>query len=315
MIPESIRQQVFTELGCPPEAVKLLGGYNDNVFELERAGAENIVVKLLDHSVVPKEHILPEMEWLNYLQESEVSAIRPLCLESGKYIYPVSEPFYYILFHKVKGTHVNREDKTVWNPLLFEHWGEAMGRLHSCARSYQAVHPHPHWQENIILLAERIEIDALLSQKWKVYQEEFSRLGTSGNEFGLIHGDLHPHNFLVHDGSLTVIDFGDAEYHWFAYDIAIAVYHMAQTVPEDAGKKDAVLAFYHAFMKGYRRGNTDTGFMAQIGYFIDYRHLYSYTYHMVHTDPGALTEGQKAYLARMRRTIEAGEPCLGFRLL
>lgn len=36
MIPESIRQQVFTELGCPPEAVKLLGGYNDNVFELER---------------------------------------------------------------------------------------------------------------------------------------------------------------------------------------------------------------------------------------------------------------------------------------
>ncbi|AIQ57297.1 hypothetical protein [Paenibacillus borealis] len=65
MIPESIRQQVFTELCCPPEAVKPLGGYNDNVFELERAGAENIVVKILDHTVVPKEHTLPELEWLN----------------------------------------------------------------------------------------------------------------------------------------------------------------------------------------------------------------------------------------------------------
>jgi Ser/Thr protein kinase RdoA (MazF antagonist) len=45
-----------------------------------------------------------------------------------------------------------------------------------------------------------------------MYQEDFSRLGTSSDEFSLIHGDLHPHNFLLHDGELTLIDFGDAEY-------------------------------------------------------------------------------------------------------
>jgi Ser/Thr protein kinase RdoA (MazF antagonist) len=82
MISESIRQEVFAELGCSPEAVKLLGGYNSNVFEIERAGAE-IVVKILDHTVVPKEHTLSELEWLNYLQECEVNVIRPLCLESA----------------------------------------------------------------------------------------------------------------------------------------------------------------------------------------------------------------------------------------
>lgn len=30
MIPDRVRQRVFEELGSPPEAVKLLGGYSDN---------------------------------------------------------------------------------------------------------------------------------------------------------------------------------------------------------------------------------------------------------------------------------------------
>lgn len=315
MIPEGIKQQIFAELGCLPEGVKLLGGYSANVFELDRAGAENIIVKILNHNVVPAEHTLSELEWLNYLQECGVSAVRPLCIQPGEYIHQVSDSLYFILFHKAIGKHVNPGDKAVWNLLLFERWGEALGRLHSCAKSYKAVHARPHWSENPILHSARLDTDSLVSQKWKVYQKEFSSLSISKDEFGLIHGDLHPHNFLLHDEALTLIDFGDSEYHWFAYDVAIAVYHMAQTVPEGAGKKDAVLSFYNAFMNGYRKGNPDTGFIAQIDYFIDYRYLFSYTYHTVYSEPRTLTEAQKEYLLQMKRTIEAGGPCLGFRLL
>lgn len=76
-----------------------------------------------------------------------------------------------------------------------------------------------------------------------------------------------------------------------------------------------MLAFYEAFIKGYRSANPRAACLDRINYFIDYRHLYSYTYHCVHSEPATLNEAQTAYLGQMRRTLEAGGPCLGFTLI
>ena len=311
MIPETVRHRVLRELGSSPEEVKL----SDNVFEIERNAGTPIVVKILDHTVTPRESTLSELEWLGYLQTCEVYAIRPLDAELEESIHEVSGPFYYILYHKAEGSHADKTDGSVWNSQLFIKWGEAMGKLHLYAQSYKAVHQRPHWQENMLFRQELLGTDPLLSQKWKDYRQAFNALGTSSEEFGLIHGDLHPHNFLLSNGKLTLIDFGDSEYHWYDYDIAIAVYHMAQTIPEGAGRRRAVFAFYEAFMKGYRSANPRTACVDRINYFIDYRHLYSYTYHCVYSDPGTLNEAQTAYLDQMRQTLEAGGPCLGFTLM
>ncbi|WP_162630268.1 phosphotransferase [Brevibacillus brevis] len=42
----------------------------------------------------------------------------------------------------------------------------------------------------------------------------FKSLPITKNHFGLIHGDLHHHNFLRKEVELTLLDFGDSEYHW-----------------------------------------------------------------------------------------------------
>lgn len=54
MIPETVRHRVFRELGSSTEDVKLLGGYSDNVFEIEHTPGTHIVVKILDHTVTPR---------------------------------------------------------------------------------------------------------------------------------------------------------------------------------------------------------------------------------------------------------------------
>lgn len=47
--------------------------------------------------------------------------------------------------------------------------------------------------------------------------------GRSAANFGLIHADLHPDNLLLTEQGLAVIDFDDAAFGWFVYDLAAAL--------------------------------------------------------------------------------------------
>ncbi len=49
------------------------------------------------------------------------------------------------------------------------------------------------------------------------------RYGQRPDSFSLIHADMHPANLVVHDDTLTVIDFDDAGFGWHPYDIAVAL--------------------------------------------------------------------------------------------
>ncbi len=75
-----------------------------------------------------------------------------------------------------------------------------------------------------------------------------SRLDRSSAAFGLIHADLHPGNLVVNDerhgDSLTVIDFDDAGFGWYAYDMAVALFNYRHSA-----QRDGIEA---AFLRGYR---------------------------------------------------------------
>lgn len=54
MITESVKSQVFTQLGCQSSEAKLLGGYNQHVFEVNRGG-EKLVVKIEEGSAASEQ--------------------------------------------------------------------------------------------------------------------------------------------------------------------------------------------------------------------------------------------------------------------
>ncbi|MFE4712314.1 phosphotransferase enzyme family protein [Paenibacillus sp. NPDC056722] len=301
MIHQTIVSEMISQLGISPAEVKLLGGYNDNVFE---AGAKDpFIVKIVEKTNHSERDTLSELEWLEYLHTQGVHVVRPLRTVGNEYIQPVNEEYYYVAFEKINGAHIAPEQQEAWGEALFEKWGELLGRVHLFSKGYSAVHARPHWDQNHLLLnVETLPLNPELIQKWKQYIKELHALPISSDSFGLIHGDLHHGNLLKTGPELTLIDFGDSEYHWFAYDIAIVIYHAALTVPKS--ERDGFAKnFFSSFMSGYTRANPNTSFFKEIAYFIDYRHLYSFTYHSVHLDKDQLTEEEIRYLNEMEDSL------------
>ena len=78
----------------------------------------------------------------------------------------------------------------------------------------------PFWDLPQMSKAQR---DVIMSTR-RTITEELMCLGYSPETFSLIHADLHPHNLVVSDHGLHVIDFDDCGFGWHHYELAVALY-------------------------------------------------------------------------------------------
>ncbi|MCM3781570.1 phosphotransferase [Neobacillus mesonae] len=302
-------KEVLSLLDLDHSDYKLIGGYNNNVFEVG-SNKTTFIVKILEDCVVSEQISLAESEWLNYLLSRGVTVARPMHKQGKDFIQRINNDYYFVCYEKINGIHIHQTNNEVWRAPLFENWGEAMGHIHTASKAYKANHAFPSWNENKILLQfESAQLPPYLVEKWLKHIEVLKKLPVSSDNFGLIHGDLHHGNLLIRGDSLSVIDFGDSEYHWYAYDIAIVIYHTSQAILKSE-RNNFVRHFYEEFMKGYVRGNSDTNFLQDINYFIQFRHLYSFTYHSIYADKSQLTEQQLEYLKNMELSLINEEPYL-----
>nr|WP_245630323.1 phosphotransferase [Amphibacillus sediminis] len=122
-------------------------------------------------------------------------------------------------------------------------------------------------------------VSNVVVQKWEEFVGELNKLPKDKNGYGLIHNDLHQGNFYVHNDEIIVFDFGDCEYNWFIYDIAIVLYHAVQSIDENENKAREKFAqlFIKAFLEGYLTENNLSSFwLAKLSFFLNYRGIYSY---------------------------------------
>ena len=75
--------------------------------------------------------------------------------------------------------------------------------------------------------------------------EQLRLLTTDSASYGLIHADLHPRNVIVHKEELQAIDFDDAGYGWYVYDLAVALREFVDHERYDQFR-DALLDGYRA---------------------------------------------------------------------
>ena len=64
----------------------------------------------------------------------------------------------------------------------------------------------------------------LFNNARKILRDQLSLLSTGPDRFGLIHSDLHLGNIMRNNDDLTIIDFDDAGYGWFAHEAAVALH-------------------------------------------------------------------------------------------
>jgi Ser/Thr protein kinase RdoA (MazF antagonist) len=83
-------------------------------------------------------------------------------------------------------------------------------------------------------------------------------LPVTPDNFGLIHGDINVGNFTVDEtGEITLFDFDECQYSWYAEDIAIQLYYLLYVFGEDSKYERKVQ--YELFIEHFERGYTEDG--------------------------------------------------------
>ncbi|MBD3257610.1 phosphotransferase, partial [candidate division GN15 bacterium] len=77
------------------------------------------------------------------------------------------------------------------------------------------------------------------------------RLPVSDDIFDLTHNDVHPGNFFIDNGRMTVFDFDDCHYDFLVNDLAIALFYALRDARVDQDDRQFARTFWDNLLNGY----------------------------------------------------------------
>ena len=234
-------------------------------------------------SLAQRRQTRAELEFIDYLAENKVSVARPLRTINGELFIETKlngEDFIIMAFEMASGEFWNHNDPDKWNDRIFFNWGKLMGDMHRLTKDYKRSDKY-----NILDIFNRdyegwgAYFDCLKVRPgiYKIIQElcdEFMTYPRDRDSYGLIHNDLHPWNFHIDGDKLTLFDFNDNIYGWFAMDVGIALYHGLDWSRKNDAGYDFTNAIIENFLKGYLSANHLSDFwLSKIPKFMKYRQI------------------------------------------
>jgi Ser/Thr protein kinase RdoA (MazF antagonist) len=202
-----------------------------------------------------------------------------------------------------------------WNAALFRELGRIFGRLHARAQSYRpssASLKRQEWHEYDVVDVDRFAPvdEQVVRERTAEIVRRLNRLPRSPDGYGLIHADLHPHNFCFDEGRITVFDFDNSEYAWFVKDIAVILFYVARAEAPDE-RDDAAAAFLTPFLEGYRAVRPcEREWLEAIPDMLALQRSMNYALFHQYRDPERVDDATLDTWRRFRRDIEAAKPVL-----
>jgi Ser/Thr protein kinase RdoA (MazF antagonist) len=203
-------------------------------FRVEGDGRDDVVVRIYRPGGRPAVEIRSELAWMAALRREAgvpVPAVRIAPGEEGPLLDlgTPGAPVYAAVFAYVPG----REPGDDELPALIETFGEITARMHRHARAWTppawfsrprwdlatTLGERPHWgrwQRGVADPAAREQLERLST----VVSRRLAAYGDGPDRFGLVHADLRASNLLVDGDRLGVLDFDDAGFSWYLYDLA-----------------------------------------------------------------------------------------------
>ncbi len=252
------------------------------------------------------EQVEAELDFLSYLHKGGVSVSLPVHSVNGRTVESIrieNELLLACAFREAEGEQFIFGDDDA-NEKEFRLRGQTLGRIHALSRDYIAPEGKRRfqWNEDDLLCNTERYLPRSESIVWTEYDQLMSWLRyfpKSNASFGLIHGDFGPTNYRRQDGQLTVFDFDDSCYHWFAYDIAVTIYPHGWR-REVKALADSLLAGYSEYTNGALPNREDlTGFcrLRQLYMFLSYAKRWGFT---------NLSDQQQHWFAQKRENIARG---------
>jgi Ser/Thr protein kinase RdoA (MazF antagonist) len=208
------------------------------------------------------ENLVPELLWLRALRTEEIPVPEPVPAADGSFVSRVSlegasEPRLCALRRWLPGRPggLNRGPRR--SPAELSRAGSCVARMHRHFERYGApegvTFPYvwdwdwvfgkavPLWNKGKSVYSPS-ELDVFRAAAKRVWQD-LQELGKDGNVYGIIHRDLHPNNYLFHNGEAYVIDFEVCGWGYYLFDIAVTFLALERHGPQ----------LQAAFLEGYRR--------------------------------------------------------------
>ena len=231
----------------------------NHTFRIDGPTGERHVLRVHRPGYHSLEAIKSELAWVEALRAGGGLPVpRPLPAADGEWVQRIAGPGlserFAVLFAFEDGVEPQAHEQL--QP-LFSVLGEYAARNHIHAGRYRPEGPvvRPTWDERV-LDSDGIWGDWRRAPGVEPVRESLDRLdrrlradlavyGKGAERFGLIHADMRLANLLVTGDRVTLIDFDDCGFGWFAYDFAAAVSFIDdQTV---------LPSLKQAWLEGYRR--------------------------------------------------------------
>jgi Ser/Thr protein kinase RdoA (MazF antagonist)/ribosomal protein S18 acetylase RimI-like enzyme len=211
-----------------------------------------------------------EVELLNYLKET-LAVAEPIMSIQGSYVERVETDlgvFYASVTREVKGKSLELETLT---PKQFYTWGNNLGRLHETIKNNPKEKLYRKtWQEQLAQASHAIQDEKVL-EVIQIIKKEMENLPITEANYGLIHFDFELDNLMWdEENKISIIDFDDCSYHWFASDIIYALRDLMvdhRLVVNDSVKQ---------FLIGYEKATS-------LDYDVFKQHKTLYGFHLIYT--------------------------------
>jgi Ser/Thr protein kinase RdoA (MazF antagonist) len=318
----AILDAVRDRYGIAADAIRLLDGFESHIFEFERAG-ELFILRLSHSSRRSPELIHGEVDWINHLAAGGAGVARAVPSPRGELVETIDDAaggqFLATAFVKARGAHPRWAG---WTPEILEAYGRLVGRTHALTKDYVPRRPEwcrPEWDAPVFdYVAQYLPRSETVARAR--YRETLARvraLPRGRDNYGLTHQDAHGGNLFADEaGRITLFDFDDCGYHYFANDIAMCLFYMT-TGPRNT--REFAQQFLAHFMRGYEQENAPAGWwLAELPAFMKLREieLYAQLHREFDIEQRGLAaiddESCAAFMAGRKERIEAGAPWVEF---
>jgi amicoumacin kinase len=226
-----------------------LGSYENFVFDVFTE-QEVGVLRIAERDRRSREEIYAEISLLSYLRQCQQVVPRPFAFSNGTLVLSCDSEigsYSACVFEKIPGRHTNPSE-VVSDNIFVERWGQLIGSLHRDVSRYGAPeHAVIRRRDNRASLAG---YKNLLSGSPYCHEvgrviKDIAETVPKPEDLGIVHADLQGSNILIlNSGEFAIIDFDDCCFHWYCYDLAVALNWLFQNSGRYSEIRESIVRGY-----------------------------------------------------------------------
>ncbi|MBU1094173.1 MAG: phosphotransferase [Firmicutes bacterium] len=280
---QEILKEAGKKFGVKIEELYEVGGFENFIYGYKKE-EEEFILRISHASHRTYEQLLSELDFVHFLAENHANVSIPVLSVDHNLIEKVELKDSYFTVSSYIKAEGERPSKAHFDDTFFHNYGKTIGQFHRLTKKYQpsnGVIKRFKWDDDPLFINARSYLpdsDEIIYTRFVELIEELNQLKIDSDHYGLIHTDIHMGNFFINEKKLTVFDFDDCSYMWFASDIAIALFYFLEFSIRDEMKfKENTDYFMAHFMKGYlSENNLSLDDMKTVHNFLKLRELVLY---------------------------------------